>query len=149
MTYLVLIASSVVVLDRLTKFLVFGNFYEGRSVEVIPKVLHLTLVLNTGAAFGILKNGNAFFTVSSLVVVTLIIAYAVIGRCRDLLMLSALGLILGGAVGNLIDRVLFGYIIDFLDLRVWPVFNVADSAISAGSVLLILRLLFNRKCCTQ
>jgi len=149
MTCLALIASLVIIVDRLAKYLVFSGFFEGQSVPVIPRIFHLTLVLNTGAAFGLLKNKNQFFIISSLIVIALIVAYVFFGKCRDLVMLSALGLILGGAIGNLTDRLLFGYIIDFLDFRVWPVFNIADSAITAGSLLLILRLFFDKKCCTR
>jgi len=149
MTCLVLIASLVIITDRLAKFLVFTNFFEGQSVPVIPKIFHLTLVLNTGAAFGLLKNRNEFFIISSFAVAALIVAYVFFGKCKDLVMLSALGLILGGALGNLTDRLLFGYIIDFLDFRVWPVFNIADSAITVGSFILILRLFFDKRCCTQ
>jgi len=146
---IILIASLVIIVDRFAKLLVFSNFFEGQSVAVIPKVFHLTLVLNTGAAFGLLKNKNQFFVISSLVVAALIVGYALFGKCKDPVMLSALGLILGGAIGNLTDRLLFGYIIDFLDFRVWPVFNVADSAITVGSLLLIMRLFSQKRCSTQ
>lgn len=149
MTCLVLVASLVIIVDRLAKFLVFNSFFEGQSVPVIPKIFHMTLVLNTGAAFGLLKNRNQFFIISSLVVAALIIAYVFFANIKDLIMLSALGMILGGAIGNLADRLLFGYIIDFLDFRVWPVFNIADSAITAGSFLLIVRLFFDKRCCTR
>jgi signal peptidase II len=149
MTYVALAASIIVILDRITKFLVFRIFIEGQSVPVIQKAFHLTLVLNTGAAFGILKNRNEFFIVSSCVVAALIVAYVLFTKCKDAMILAALGLILGGDIGNLIDRVLFGYIIDFLDFRVWPVFNIADCAITLGSLLLIFRLFSKERCCTQ
>lgn len=149
MTCLILIASLVIIIDRLAKFLVFNNLFERQSIEVIPKIFHLTLVLNTGAAFGLFRDKNQFFIVTSFIVIALILLYVWLGRCRDLVMLSALGLILGGAIGNLVDRMIFGYIIDFLDFRVWPVFNIADSSITTGAGLLILRIFFNKRCYTQ
>lgn len=149
MTCLVLIASLVVIIDRLAKFLVYNNLFEGQSIGVIPRIFHITLVLNTGAAFGLFKDGNQFFILTSIVIIFLIFIYVFLSGCKDLIVLSALGLVLGGAVGNLIDRVTFGYIVDFLDFRFWPVFNIADSAITTGAGLLIIRLLFVKKCCTQ
>ena len=149
MTCLILIASLVIIIDRFAKFLVFNNLLEGQSIGVVPKIFHITLVLNTGAAFGLFKERNQFFIVSSFIVAALIFLYVIFDKEKDIFKLSALGLILGGAIGNLIDRVLFGYIIDFLDFRVWPVFNIADSAITVGSVLLLLRLFLPKKCYTQ
>lgn len=149
MTGLVLITSLVIVIDRITKFLIFNNFFEGQSVEVIPKIFHITMVLNTGTAFGLLKDRNQFFIVASFIVIALIVMYVLVGKHRDLVFLSALGLILGGAIGNLIDRLTFGYIIDFLDFRIWPVFNIADSSITVGAGILVLKLLFSKRCCTQ
>jgi signal peptidase II len=149
MTCLVLIASFVVIIDRLAKFLVFNNLFEGQSIGIIPRIFHLTLVLNTGAAFGLFKNKSEFFITASFIVIALIFTYVWFDKEKDLISLSALGLILGGAIGNLIDRLTFGYIVDFLDFRVWPVFNIADSAITIGSMLLILRILFKKRCCTQ
>jgi signal peptidase II len=149
MTCLILIASLVIIIDRFAKFLVFNNLLEGQSIGVVPKIFHITLVLNTGAAFGLFKERNQFFIVSSFIVAALIFLYVIFDKEKDIFKLGALGLILGGAIGNLIDRLLFGYIIDFLDFRVWPVFNIADSAITVGSVLLLLRLFLLKKCSTQ
>lgn len=149
MTCLILIALLVIIIDRFAKFLVFNNLLEGQSIGVVPKIFNITLVLNTGAAFGLFKERNQFFIVSSFIVITLIFLYVFFDKERDIFKLSALGLILGGAIGNLIDRLLFGYIIDFLDFRVWPVFNIADSAITVGSVLLVARLFLFKKCSTQ
>ncbi len=149
MTCLILITSLVIVIDRIAKFLIFNNLFEGQSVEVIPKIFHITLVLNTGTVFGLFKDRNQFFIVASFIVIALIVIYAWFGKNRDLVILSALGLILGGAIGNLIDRLTFGYIIDFLDFRIWPVFNIADSSITVGAGALILKLLFSKRCCTH
>lgn len=149
MTCLILITSLVIVIDRIAKFLIFNNLFEGQSVEVIPKIFHITLVLNTGTVFGLFKDRNQFFIVASFIVIALIVIYVWFGKNRDLVILSALGLILGGAIGNLIDRLVFGYIIDFLDFRIWPVFNIADSSITVGAGTLILKLFLSKRCCTH
>jgi len=125
----------VLSLDRLTKFLITKNLSYSQSLPLIKGALHLTLVHNQGAAFGILKNQTALFISASLLAVALI--YSDLKRNRRGRYYNvALSLILAGALGNLIDRLLFGYVIDFLDLRIWPVFNLADSAITVGAALL-------------
>jgi signal peptidase II len=100
-------------------------------------------VHNRGAAFGILKNQLFLFILSSIFAIILIYFNLKKSRNKNKLSLNnlALGLILSGAIGNLIDRLLLGYVVDFLDFRVWPVFNVADSAITVGAVLLAWSLL--------
>ena len=148
MTCLSLIAALVIIVDRLAKYLVFSNLSQDQSIEVIPKLFNLSLVLNTGAAFGIFRNFTTFFTISSFFVIVLIGVYAWYCKLKDLFLLAALGLILGGAISNLIDRLIFGYVIDFLDFRIWPVFNIADSCITVGSVILVWRLIFGGKCST-
>lgn len=142
------VSSFVVIVDRLTKYILFKNLSLGESVRVVPGLFHITLVLNSGAAFGLFKGRSVFFTISSVLIIAFICFYIWRGGCKDLLMLTALGLILGGAVGNLIDRVVFGYVIDFLDFRIWPVFNIADASITIGAFILAIRLIFNKRCCT-
>jgi len=135
------ISSLVLIVDRLTKYILFRNLSEGESVKVVPGFFHITLVLNSGAAFGLFKGRSLFFTVSTILVIIFICLYVWRGGCKDLLVLTALSLILGGAAGNLIDRVLFGYVIDFLDFRIWPVFNIADASITIGAFILAIRLI--------
>jgi len=142
------ISSLVLIVDRLTKYILFRNLSEGESVKVVPGFFHITLVLNSGAAFGLFKGRSLFFTVSTILVIIFICLYVWRGGCKDLLVLTALSLILGGAAGNLIDRVLFGYVIDFLDFRIWPVFNIADASITIGALILAVRLIFDKRCCT-
>jgi signal peptidase II len=142
------ISSLVVIVDRLTKYLLLKNYSEGESVSVIPGIFHITLVLNSGVAFGLFKGAGVIFTISSFLIIVLIGAYVWRNERKDFLTLLALGLILGGAVGNFIDRVAFGYVIDFLDFRIWPVFNIADSSITIGAFILAVRLIFNKRCCT-
>jgi len=147
--YLV-VAAVIVVLDQFTKMLVdhFMNLHE--SWLVIDGVLRLTYVQNRGAAFGILSDADLpyqplLFAVVSLAALGAIAAYAWRLPARSRLPQTALALIMGGALGNLIDRGRLGYVIDFVDAywgtHHWPAFNVADSAISVGVVLLVLDIL--------
>ena len=138
MTFLV--ASLVFVLDRLTKIAVTSSMSYGQSRAILPKIFHFTFVLNNGTAFGLLKGQNAFLAAVSASAAILIIIYVMRHRTLKPVVSSALGLILGGALGNLFDRIRFGYIIDFLDFRVWPVFNIADSAITIGMFILVIML---------
>ena len=138
------ISSLVLIVDRLTKHILFRNLSEGESVRIVPGLLHITLVLNTGAAFGLFRGRGAFFMISTALIIIFICAYVLRGGCKDLLTMTALGLILGGAAGNLVDRVLFGYVIDFLDLRIWPVFNLADACITIGIIILAWKILCTR-----
>ncbi|MDK2888706.1 MAG: signal peptidase [Thermoanaerobacter sp.] len=132
-----LTALIVLVVDQFSKGLVQYLMYEGQSVPIIPHVFHLTYVRNPGAAFGLFAHRTTFFIVATL----LVVAGAVAGALRlppghRLLRLS-LGLLVGGALGNLIDRLRFGLVVDFLDFRIWPVFNLADTAIVTGAFLLL------------
>jgi signal peptidase II len=123
-------------LDQLTKAAVRHAFSPGQSVPLLP-ILHLTYIQNTGMAFGLLRGLPWLFAAVSVLVAGWILREWLSGRLTNRWALRACGLILGGAVGNLIDRVGFGYVTDFIDLRVWPVFNVADSAITIGCGLLL------------
>ena len=140
-------SSFIVILDRLTKYLALTRLSEGESISVVPGVFHITLVLNTGVAFGLFKGCSIIFIVSSVLIIAAICMYLWRSKCRDFWMLLAMGLIIGGAVGNLIDRASFGYVIDFLDFRIWPVFNVADSSVTVGAVILAIKLLRDKRCC--
>ncbi len=141
------LAGLVVLLDQLTKLAVIMTLELGRVVEVIPGFFNLVHVLNRGAAFGILNRGDIswqrwFFVGVSLLAMTVIGYMAHKSRPEEKLLHGALGLILGGACGNFIDRLHTGMVIDFLDFYVgrfhWPAFNVADSAITVGALLLIV-----------
>ena len=137
-------AALVFILDRLTKYFIMGFLESGRSIKVFD-FFHITLVFNTGTAFGLFKDSNVFFILFSSAVVFLIALHALKYKGHDLVYCVALGLILGGAAGNLVDRIKFGSVVDFLDFRVWPVFNIADSAISIGVALFVFKILFTRR----
>lgn len=134
---IVLIVFSVVVLDQVTKYLILTNLPLHDSREVLP-FLHIVHVRNTGAAFGMFKMlGNPFFVILS-VCASLFVLYLFLRREYNRFGLS---LILGGAIGNLIDRVSYGYVVDFIDIAVgsfhWPAFNVADSALTVGIAIIL------------
>ena len=133
----------IIGIDQLTKFIFNNNLVLNSPTPVIKGFFYLTLVHNRGAAFGILKNQLLLFILSSIFAIILIYFNLKNSKENNKLSLNnlALGLILSGAVGNLIDRLFLGYVVDFLDFCVWPVFNVADSAITVGAVLLAWSLL--------
>ncbi|WP_368294038.1 signal peptidase II [Dehalobacter sp. TBBPA1] len=132
----------VLVLDRLSKWAVQSNMMLGESQAVIPGFFHLTYILNPGAAFGMLQGQKwALVTVSVIVLAALFYFQRKVPQ-RQKLMRVSMGLIGGGALGNLWDRLLTGKVIDFLDFRVWPyIFNIADSMIVIGGILLIILLM--------
>jgi signal peptidase II len=135
------VAAAVFALDYLSKRYVSMHMTPGESLRVIPHVFHVTYVRNAGAAFGLLQHQTPFFILVSLAVVGLIIAYGRTAARGDPWLGVALGLLLGGALGNLLDRLLYGTVVDFLDFRVWPVFNVADAAITVGGAVFAVLLL--------
>jgi len=130
-----IIAAVILGLDQSVKFLLSKNLSLGQPIPIIKNIFYLTLVHNQGAAFGVFKNLTFVFVLTAFVVVILIIRDLRQVKKVNLYALS-LALILAGAIGNLIDRLRFGYVIDFFDFRVWPVFNIADSSITIGAILL-------------
>jgi signal peptidase II len=145
------IAAFVVFLDRVTKLWIVAHVPSGHAIVVIPKVFRLTHVLNTGAAFSLFEGTTSPHLVRNILIGFSIFAVIVVllmiwktGRSVTLTSI-ALALILGGAVGNLYDRMRFSHVIDFLEVHIvhyhWPDFNVADSAIVVGACLLLLEML--------
>ncbi len=139
------IAGAVLVLDQASKWLALEQLTLHESVPLIP-FLNLTLVYNKGAAFGFLSTASGWqnlFFISIAIVATVVILYLLrrMGT-KDRFLAVALMLILGGAIGNLIDRLLYGHVVDFIDVYYgswhWPAFNVADSAITVGAVMIAL-----------
>jgi len=126
----------VFALDRLTKSLVNANVPFGTEVAVIDHVVGIANVHNSGAAFGFAPAGAAIFLTASVVVSIGLVVY-VARHPGDLRTDAILGLILGGTLGNGFDRIAFGTVTDFINFHFWPVFNVADSAISLGVVALL------------
>lgn len=132
-------------LDLVTKFLVQANMELGQSIPIVEGIFHLTYVLNPGAAFGMLAYKTTFFIVTTVIVLS-VIGYIYYKSTPDQRLLRfALGLQVGGALGNFLDRLRTGYVIDFFDFRVWPVFNIADIAISVGVALLLWEIYRSEK----
>jgi len=140
---ILVVVSSIIFLDQLSKFLVVRFLQLNTPVSLIKNFFDITLVHNRGAAFGILKNQLFLFIAISFFTILFIYLHLK-NKNNSFLLKICLSLILAGAVGNLIDRLRFGYVIDFLDFHVWPVFNLADSALTIGSLLLSWELLFNK-----
>lgn len=135
------LATTVVVLDQLAKAWLVSNLAPGQIVDVIGTYVRLVFSQNSGALFGLFRDSAALFGLVSLGVIGLIVAYH--GRSERSLYLSiALGFLLGGAVGNVLDRLRLGYVVDFVDIGIgslrWYIFNVADAAISAAIVMLVV-----------
>ena len=130
---------TVIFVDRITKIFFSKLLDYGESLKVIPNILHMTLVHNTGIAFGLFKDQGSVFIVVPIIAVILLIVNIYYYRQNDQVLsrtyIVAFSLILGGAIGNLIDRMQHGYVIDFIDFRIWPVFNIADSAITIGAII--------------
>ncbi|HLF17436.1 MAG TPA: signal peptidase II [Candidatus Omnitrophota bacterium] len=137
------ITFTTVLVDRATKIFFSGILDHGESIPIIQNVFHLTLVHNTGIAFGLFKDYGIVFIVIPVIAIFLLIFniyyYRHNNEFLDRIYIVAFSLILGGAIGNLIDRIRFGYVVDFLDFRIWPVFNVADSAITIGAVIIAVK----------
>ncbi|MCX5699344.1 MAG: signal peptidase II [Candidatus Omnitrophica bacterium] len=136
-----IIVSSVILLDQITKFLALRFLQLNNPVPLIKNFLNLTLVYNRGAAFGLFQNQLLLFVLVSLFAIGFILYNL---KTNSIILKLCLSLILGGAVGNLIDRLRFGFVIDFLDLRIWPVFNIADSVITLAALALSWELLFRK-----
>lgn len=151
-TWVSLIVGTVLILDQVTKHLVMTYLPHRAVIRVLPGFFDLIYVRNPGAAFGILAGARggwrtAFFVTVS--IIALAVIAALIRKSADRLTLVAFALISGGAVGNLIDRVRFGEVVDFIDWYYrswhWPTFNIADSAITVGVGLLVIDMLLVRK----
>ena len=138
-----IIVTSVILLDQITKFLALKFLQLNTPVPLIKNFLNLTLIHNRGAAFGFFQNQLLLFVLVSLFAIGLIL-FNLINKKNSIALKLSLSLILGGAVGNLIDRLRFGFVVDFLDLRIWPVFNIADSVITIAALILSWELLFKK-----
>jgi len=150
---LVVVAGGVLILDQVTKALILKHLPLGGSVPVIPGFFAITHVHNPGGAFGFLAGMSAevrslLFVAVSLLAAGLIVYFYWQTPLRQRVLAFGLALVLGGAVGNLVDRIRFGIVVDFLDVYIedlhWPAFNVADSAITVGVFIFAFYLLFRR-----
>jgi len=143
----VLVFTAVVVaFDQITKLAIKERFYLGESIELLGDVLRFTYIQNPGMAFGLSFGSPLFFTIFASVASVIILIYLYRMRLESFHARFSLALILGGAIGNLIDRFAYGKVIDFIDVGFkntrWPVFNVADSAVTIGMIILVSLVLF-------
>ncbi|MDX2426993.1 MAG: signal peptidase II [Cycloclasticus sp.] len=145
------LSALVIVLDQISKLWVVKHFDLYESVALLPSV-NLTYVHNTGAAFSFLSSAGGwqrwFFIAIALIATTILMIWLSRLKRSERWMAVTLSLILGGAIGNLYDRISYGYVIDFIDVYYktwhWPVFNVADSAISVGIVMMLIDAFFSK-----
>lgn len=131
---MIYIATAVItlILDQITKGMILAGFSLHESRIIIENILHITYVTNQGGAFSLFSGYPMFFVILSFILIAVgLIAIVRISKQNAITQIS-LGLLLGGTAGNLIDRLRFGAVIDFIDFRIWPTFNVADMAICAG-----------------
>ena len=148
-----LLSVAIIIADQITKWVVLTHFQLHESMPVIDGLLSWTLAFNEGAAFSFLSDAGGwqrwFFTVLAIVVTTIMVVWLKRTERGDWRTALPLALVVGGAVGNVIDRIRLGHVVDFIDVHYgpwsWPAFNIADSAISVGAVMLIVFGLFASK----
>ena len=131
------VAGVVLLLDQITKFLSLSYLKPRLSIPIIPGVFHLSFVENAGIAFGLFQNRPEFWTVIIALSVIVLLIVSWFFKAQPLPKRLAFAFILGGAAGNCIDRIRFERVIDFLDFRIWPVFNLADSFITIGVLMFV------------
>jgi len=141
-----LITLILLFVDQFSKYIIRQKMSLAESIPIIKSVFHITYVENRGIAFGLFPQGSSLFIVISLIIILGIIFFERKKVIKSLKERFCLGLILGGALGNFIDRLRFGFVIDFLDFRIWPVFNLADSGVCIGGILMVFFLLRKRPC---
>ena len=141
----IVFAIFIILFDQASKLYIQYNMHIGESIPVIKGIFHITYIENPYTAFGLFKYQTIFFVIAaSISLILIILIFKKIIFKKDPFMYIPLTLVLGGAVGNLIDRVrVDGRVIDFIDFRIWPVFNFADSAIVCGMLVLLIHVLFH------
>ena len=138
------VIAGVIALDQVSKILVLNLLYK-EQVEIIPGVLNFTYVENRGMAFGMLSDHRWVFIVVSTVAIIAFLAYLYLGHAENMLYAVSIAMIISGGIGNMIDRIALGYVVDFIDFRLinFAVFNGADSFVCVGAGLLILALILD------
>jgi len=132
------IATLIILIDQITKFLIINSLQLNQSIPIIKNFFHLTYIHNFGAGFGILQGQRLILAFISLIVVGVIFFNLDKIKEKETLLQVLVGFVLAGTIGNLIDRVFYSFVIDFLDFRIWPIFNVADSFVTIGIIGLII-----------
>ncbi|CUN14272.1 MULTISPECIES: signal peptidase II [Turicibacter] len=150
MWLIIAIVALTIVLDQVTKYLVASQMTIGQSIPIIDNFLYITSHRNAGAAWGIFQGKMMFFYLITLAVIAVVIVWMTrLDIKKDKWLMIALALILGGAVGNFIDRVLYQHVVDFIDTYIlgydFPIFNIADSALCIGVVLMAIDAILDMK----
>lgn len=128
----------IVILDQLSKSYIQANMKLGESIPILPDIFHITYILNPGAAFGLFANQTFFFIALAVVMMLAVVYFYPAIKKESAWIKVGIGLLLGGAIGNLIDRVQIGKVVDFFDFRIWPIFNIADIGIVCGAFIIIV-----------
>ena len=150
MWLIIAIVALTIVLDQVTKYLVASQMTIGQSIPIIDNFLYITSHRNAGAAWGIFQGKMMFFYLITLAVIAVVIVWMTrLDIKKDKWLMIALALILGGAVGNFIDRVLYQHVVDFIDTYIlgydFPIFNISDSALCIGVVLMAIDAILDMK----
>jgi len=141
-----LIAIGIIVLDQLSKWLVVNSMQLGEVRVVLGKLAELCYIHNNGSAFSMFQGKQTFLLVFTSILMIALIIYLIV--CKESIGKAervAIYMILGGGIGNMIDRILYGYVIDFFNIHIIPIFNVADIAITCGCILFAIAVLFEKK----
>lgn len=140
----IILILAIATFDQLTKTCVMLTMSEGETKPLIEGVFHFTHIKNTGASWGMFAGARVLFILLTLIVLCGLFVWYQKKKPKDRFLMTALSLIAGGAVGNLIDRIISGRVTDFFDFRLihFPVFNIADIAITVGAILLFIHLIF-------
>ena len=140
--YIIIFSTALIIIliDQITKFLIKTSFQLKQSIPLIKNIFHLTYIRNFGAGFGILQQQKWILVFISIIVIGVIFYYLDKIKDKEKFLQIIVGLVLGGTIGNLIDRLAYGFVVDFLDFRIWPVFNFADSFVTIGVIGLIIYL---------
>lgn len=139
----ILLIFVIVFIDQISKYIITHNIELSESIPIIQDIFHITYTRNYGAAFSILQNQRFFLIIiTSIVSIIILVTMFRYYKSLDKALLYSLSFIVAGAIGNLIDRVRLKYVIDFLDFRIWPIFNVADMSVVVGSILIVWYMLF-------
>lgn len=136
------IVLGLIIIDQISKYYIQSTMSLGASIPVVADIFHITYILNPGAAFGILENQRWFFIIIAITMIGFTIYLYPKFKNEHWIMRIGTALLLGGAIGNLIDRIKTGYVVDFFDFRIWPIFNIADIGIVVGVSLIVYSLFF-------
>jgi len=135
------LALVVLVIDQVIKYFIHSSMYLGQSIPLLNGFVQLTYVRNTGAAFSLFLGFSPYLIVVGIAAVAAIIYFHFRSAKKDYYLQTALAFILGGSLGNLLDRILRSYVVDYIDFKFFPVFNLADIMINIGVLLIIIRLI--------